>query len=147
MNIITDIENRDRTNRYLQNRCDAAARDLAEAQRKLADKLSAGELATWSDLETLAGAQAAASIWANVAQIKRYWEEHPEEAPERADLVEAAHEHRMRVLSETVNYDGGRSTNGMSNALEQAEQKERREFLRRTALIYPDDSPLQRLGL
>lgn len=145
-NTNTTTENRDRYNRYLQNMADSAAADLASLQRDLAATMTEGKTLTWSALERLAEAQARADIWARVAQIRDFWARNPARAPEHADLVEAAHEVRTRLINESLSYEGGRNSSAMAEGLERAAQTERREFIQRTARIYPEGSPLEDLG-
>lgn len=141
----TVTENRDRINQFLQEYADDAAEALAKAQRKTSAKLGKGELLDYRDLENLTKAQAEANVWAKVAHIRDFWASNPGKAPERADLTEAAHEVRTEVLRSLLNPRGS-STSEMSNALDRAQERANREFVRLTAALYPEGSPLRTLG-
>lgn len=142
----TTTENRDHINQFLAHEANRAATDLAELQSKLADRLGKGTFLDWSDLESLAEAQADAEIWAKTTRMATYWGEHPDGAPEVADLTEAAHTMRATIIRDAIGYAGPTSSSGMSNELERAAQRARRSFLDRTGMIYPEGSPLRRLG-
>lgn len=142
--MITITEGRDRLNASLQDHAEDAADTLARVQRQVAAKFGNGQMLNANDLDRLVKAQAEAGVWAQVAQVREYWADNPGRAPERTDMVEAAHEVRTKAVRRLLN-QRGTSTSAMDNELERVQDMALRDFIRLTAAIYPEDSPLRDL--